>query len=54
MITGVAIAVPTAPSSSQLAFIGLDSFDSVLKCFQKAKRDLGEILSAVEFLDAES
>ena len=54
VVTGCAIALPRAPTSVQLAFLGLSSFDAVLACFGAAKRDLGEVLSAVEFLDAES
>ena len=54
VITGCAIALPKAPTSVQLAFLGLDSYESVLQTFAAAKRDLGEVLSAIEFLDAES
>lgn len=54
VVTGCAIALPRAPTSVQLAFLGLSSFEAVLACFGAARRDLGEVLSAVEFLDAES
>jgi FAD/FMN-containing dehydrogenase len=54
VITGVSLALPRAPSSIQLAFLGLDSYDEVLATFSAARRDLGEVLSAIEFLDAES
>ena len=54
VITGCAIACPRAPTSTQLAFLGLESYDAVLATFGAAKRDLGEVLSAVEFLDAAS
>lgn len=33
---------------------GLESFDSILKTFKKAKLDLGEILSSCEMVDADS
>jgi len=54
VVTGVALALPKAPTSVQLAFLGLESYEAVLECFSAAKRDLGEVLSAIEFLDAES
>lgn len=54
VITACAIACPKAPASTQLAFLGLPSFDAVIRTFSAAKRDLGEVLSACEFLDAES
>ena len=54
VVTGCALALPRAPQSTQLAFLGLDSYEAVLSCFAAAKRDLGEVLSAIEFLDAES
>ena len=34
--------------------VQLPSYEAVLQCFAAAKRDLAEVLSAVEFLDAES
>jgi len=54
IITACAIALPRAPSSVQLAYLGCDSYEDVLKTFSSAKRDLGEVLSAIEFLDRES
>lgn len=38
----------------QLAFLGLSSFEAVLGAFSSARAHLGEVLSACEFLDAES
>ena len=54
VITGCALALPKAPASVQVAFLGLRSYEDVLRTFAAAKRDLGEVLSAIEFLDAES
>ena len=54
VITKVALALPRAPSSIKVAFLGLDSYASVLQTFVAARRDLGEVLSAIEFLDAEA
>lgn len=34
--------------------LGLNSYDAVLKTYLMAKRDLGEILSAFEFIDSSS
>lgn len=42
------------PASVQVSFLGCKSFSDVLGVFPMAKRCLGEILSAVEFLDRES
>lgn len=54
MITRVALACPPRPQAVNLAFLGLDSFEKVLKTFQTAKGALGEILSSCEFMDGES
>jgi len=54
VVTACAMAVPRAPTSVQLAYLGCESFEAVLQTFSSAKRDLGEVLSAVEFLDRES
>lgn len=54
VITKVAIALPKLPASTKLALLGVDSFDNVLKTFGAARAELGEVLSAIEFLDAES
>jgi len=35
-------------------FTGLESYSKVLEAFKKAKKDLGEILSACEYIDSES
>jgi D-lactate dehydrogenase (cytochrome) len=37
--------------SVNVIFLGLDSFENVQQVFIEAKKELGEILSAFEFLD---
>ena len=51
LVTGVSIQVPRKPKAVNAAFLAADSFEDVLKIFSAAKTDLGEILSAVEFID---
>lgn len=50
-VTKVAIQCPPKPKAINLAFLGLQKFEKVLKTFKKARHELGEILSAVEVLD---
>jgi D-2-hydroxyglutarate dehydrogenase len=54
LITAAAVACPARPSSVQLAFLAVPSFEAVRDVLRGARRMLGEVLSAVEFLDAES
>lgn len=54
IVTAAAIALPRASASVQLAFLGCETYEAVLRTFAAAKKDLGEVLSAVEFLDRES
>lgn len=51
IVTQVALSCPPSAKAISIAFIGLNSFDDVLKAFLAAKRDLGEILSACEMID---
>uniref|UniRef100_H2ZNH5 D-2-hydroxyglutarate dehydrogenase, mitochondrial n=1 Tax=Ciona savignyi TaxID=51511 RepID=H2ZNH5_CIOSA len=51
-VTAVSILCPQKPKSLNLAFLGVDTFEGLLHVLRKAKQDLGEILSAVEFLDS--
>jgi len=53
IITKLAIACPPLPKAENVAFLACPSFEHVLKLFKEAKRNLGEILSAYEFLDDE-
>lgn len=51
IVTRLSIQCPVASQSINVAFLGLNSYDDVMKTFLKAKRELGEILSAVEMID---
>ena len=51
IVTKVAIQCPPLPKSINVAFLGLNSFDKVLKTYDLAKRELGEILSSCEMMD---
>ncbi|KAL3618242.1 D-2-hydroxyglutarate dehydrogenase, mitochondrial [Castilleja foliolosa] len=51
IVTKVSIHTPPKLSSVNLAFIACEDYTSCQKLFSKAKRKLGEILSAFEFLD---
>ncbi|KAL0018871.1 hypothetical protein WJX79_008052 [Trebouxia sp. C0005] len=54
IITKVAIQCPAKPSSVQVTYLAVPTFQHAQKVFQKAKQHLGEILSAFEFLDHHS
>ena len=45
------IQTPKRPSSTHVALLGCRSFADVRSTFSSAKENLGEILSAVEFMD---
>jgi len=51
IITAVSLLTPSKPKSVHVAFLACDSFDTVCKVFLKAKQEMGEIISAIEFLD---
>lgn len=51
LVTKVAIQCPALPKAVNVAFLGLASFDKVLKTYHLAKRQLGEILSSCEMMD---
>lgn len=51
VITELAILTPPLPASTNVALLAVDSFESVLAAFARAKTSLGEILSAFEFFD---
>lgn len=51
IITKLSIQCPTASKAVNVAFLGLRSYDAVMKTFLLAKRELGEILSSVEMID---
>lgn len=54
LVTTAAIHCPPRPKAKNATFLSCDSFPRVLETFRMAKADLGEILSAFEFLDKES
>lgn len=54
IITGAVIQCPPRPSSVTLAFIGLNSYEDVLKTFRLAKSRLHETLSSCEMMDTVS
>ncbi|XP_012151768.1 D-2-hydroxyglutaric acid dehydrogenase isoform X2 [Megachile rotundata] len=51
VVTKVAIQCPPLPKAVNVTFLGLSSFDKVLKTFQLAKKELAEILSSYEVMD---
>jgi FAD/FMN-containing dehydrogenase len=54
IITRLAIACPIKSSSINTAVVKVESFDQVCKLLRFTKEHLGEILSAYEFMDAQS
>ncbi|KAG5368735.1 D-lactate dehydrogenase [cytochrome] 2 [Yarrowia sp. C11] len=54
VITAVSILCPQRPSSRNVAYLAVDSYDKVQKAFIEAKKGLGEILSAFELMDGRS
>ncbi|KAJ2722043.1 D-lactate ferricytochrome c oxidoreductase [Coemansia sp. Benny D115] len=52
VITGVSIATPRKPSSTNVTVLGVQSYEDVQKAFRLARTRCGEILSAYEFWDA--
>ncbi|XP_059618866.1 D-2-hydroxyglutarate dehydrogenase, mitochondrial [Phlebotomus argentipes] len=54
IVTKVAIFCPAASKAINLAFLGLENYENVMKTFLMAKQQLGEILSSCEMIDAES
>ncbi|XP_076451705.1 D-2-hydroxyglutarate dehydrogenase, mitochondrial-like isoform X1 [Babylonia areolata] len=54
IITKATILCPQRPSAVSIAFLGCNSFEGVLNIFKEAKQQLGEILSAFEFMDSAS
>ena len=53
-ITKLAISVPRRPLSTNTMFLALHDFHAVQKTYAKAREQLAEILSAVEFADRQS
>ncbi|KAH7915389.1 hypothetical protein BJ138DRAFT_1077596 [Hygrophoropsis aurantiaca] len=51
IVTGVSILTPPAPQASNNVFLALPNFNNVLPLYQTVKRQLGEIMSAFEYID---
>lgn len=54
IITGVSILCPSRPQAKNVAFLAVSSYEAVQKVFVGARKELSEILSAFEFMDASS
>ncbi|KAL5471360.1 hypothetical protein EMCRGX_G029471 [Ephydatia muelleri] len=54
VVTAISILTPPRPKAVNVAFMGCSSFEAVWQTYLTAKTFLGEILSAVEFMDAAS
>ena len=54
VVTAVALLAPPRPAAVQVALLALDSFAAVLATTARARAQLGETLSACEFLDRAS
>ena len=54
VVTAVSLLAPARPTSVQVAFLALPSFEAVLATAARAKRELNEVLSACEWMDRES
>ena len=51
IITALSIITPKASRATNLAFFACSTFENVCNVYKNARAQLGEILSAVEFLD---
>ncbi|KAK7473304.1 hypothetical protein BaRGS_00035436 [Batillaria attramentaria] len=54
IITAASILCPQRPSAVSVALLGCKTFQGVLDIFKQTKRQLGEILTAFEFMDTAS
>ncbi|XP_063771914.1 D-2-hydroxyglutarate dehydrogenase, mitochondrial isoform X2 [Pseudophryne corroboree] len=54
IITAISILCPRKPSAVNVALLGCENFSRVLQVFTLCRDQLGEILSACEFLDSEA
>lgn len=52
LVTKIAIQCPPKPKATNVSFLGLQTFENVLETFQLARKELGEILSSFELIDA--
>lgn len=51
IVTRLSIQCPNASSAVNVAFLGLNNYNDVMKTFLLAKKELGEVLSSVEMID---
>lgn len=54
IVTGISILCPQRSPAVNVAYFGLESYEKVQQAFKEAKKQLSEILSAFELMDAES
>ena len=54
VVTEVAIQTPQLSSATNVTFLACPGYEQVLDTFAAARSKLGEILSAVEFMDAQT
>ncbi|KDO30832.1 hypothetical protein SPRG_04733 [Saprolegnia parasitica CBS 223.65] len=54
VITKLSVLTPPRSTAVNVALLGCETFEDVKKAFVQAKKNLGEILSAVEFMDRAS
>lgn len=54
IITAVSLNCPQKPEAVSVAFLGCESFQSVLDIFKESRQKLGEVLSAFEFMDSQT
>ncbi|OQR88185.1 D-2-hydroxyglutarate dehydrogenase, mitochondrial precursor [Achlya hypogyna] len=54
VITKLSVLTPPRSTAVNVALLGCESFDAVKAAFVQARQNLGEILSAVEFMDRQS
>ena len=54
VVTGVSILTPVMPAATNAVVLALPSFDKVEPLYKIVKRDMGEILSAFEYMDRDA
>lgn len=54
IVTAVSLLCPPRPAAVHVAYLACPSFEAAQRVFVRAKQQLGEVLSAFEFLDRES
>jgi D-2-hydroxyglutarate dehydrogenase len=54
IITECAMLCPVQPKSRQVAVVACENFEAVLKVLQAAKRELPDVMQAIEYMDLAS